>query len=129
MNKGLAMFAANRWYVMQTEKRRVTVPMITEFVREVIKARGLSQDVEAEILRDNRATAEVRKNIRPCSFEQMEMQIDFDGKTKPRIYLETYGKNGSIIVFGNFETEDVTIFTEKPKENLKVKRLLEEKTY
>ena len=126
MNKGLALFAANRWYVMQTEKRRVTVPMITEFVREVIATRGLSQDIEAEILRDNRATAEVRKNIRPCSFEQREMQIDFDGKTEPRIHLETYGKSGNINYSGNLELDRVTVFTEKPKENLRVKRLLEE---
>lgn len=126
MNKGLAMFAANRWYIMQTEKRRVTVNMITEFVREVIAVRGLSQDIEAEILRDNRATAEVRKNIRPCSFEQKEMQIDFDGKTEPRIHLETYGKSGNINYSGNLELDYVTVFTEKPKENLRVKRLLEE---
>lgn len=126
MNKGLAMFAANRWYIMQTEKRRVTVPMITEFVRAVIAARGLSQDIEAEILRDNRSTAEVRKNIYPCSFELQEMQIDFDGKTAPRVHLETYGKSGNFITCGNFKPQDVTVFTEKPKENPRVKRLLEE---
>ena len=120
MNKGLAMFAANRWYIMQTEKRRVTVNMITEFVREVIAARGLSRDIEAEILRDNRATAEVRKNIQACTFEP----IDCFGES--HVHIEVYGKSGNITVFGNFKTEDVTIFTEKPKENLRVKRLFEE---
>lgn len=120
MNKGLAMFAANRWYIMQTEKRRVTVPMITEFVREVIAARGLAQSLEAEILKDNRETAAIRKNIQACTFEP----IDCYGE--PHVHIEVYGKSGNITVFGNFKTEDVTIFTEKPKENPRVKRLLEE---
>lgn len=120
MNKGLAMFAANRWYIMQTEKRRVTVPMITEFVRAVIAARGLAQSLEAEILKDNRSTAEVRKNIISVDFELTEV----DGES--RIHIEAFGKNGNIITCGNYKLQDVTVFTEKPKENPRVKRLLEE---
>lgn len=126
MNKGLAMFAHNKWYVMQTEKRRVTVNMIAEFVRKVIAENGLSQELEAEILKDNRSTADVRKNICPCSFKQKEMQIDFDGKTAPRIHLETYGKSGNINFSGHLELDRVTVFEEKPKENLRLKRLLGE---
>lgn len=118
MNKGYCTFTnhnGGHWFILQSEKKKLTVRMMTEILRQIAIASGKTEDDVAEVMLNRQAVAEFRKRIEPLRFEKRDENFHMEvGKPERPHHI------------GNHEPDRVTVFTEPPKENARLKRFLEE---
>ena len=118
MNNGYCTFTnlnGGHWFILQTDKRKFTYRMMAEMLKQIAAAYGKSEDSIAEVMQSKAAAVEFRKRVEPLRFEEREGMIHIES-----------GKSERPHTIGNYEADRVTIFAEPPKENLRLKRFLEE---
>lgn len=118
MNNGYCTFTnlnGGHWFILQTDKRKFTYRMMAEMLKQIAAAYGKSEDSIAEVMQNKAAAAEFRKRVEPLRFEERECEVHIEVGNPDRPHT-----------IGNYEADRVTIFAEPPKENLRLKRFLEE---
>lgn len=67
---GYVTTTKNKHYVLTTEKRKVTIYMITAFVRKIAEIEKYNSDWVDAVLHDKKCVAELRKRIDKCRLEK-----------------------------------------------------------
>lgn len=118
MNNGYCTFTnlnGGHWFILQTDKRKFTYRMMAEMLKQIAAAYGKSEDSIAEVMQNKAAAAEFRKRVELLRFEERECEVHIEVGNLDRPHT-----------IGNYEADRMTIFAEPPKENLRLKRFLEE---
>ena len=113
MEKGYTMFMKNKFYIMRSDKQRVSRDMVKQFAMEIC-SNFTREQIELAFKEDCEYQA-WRRFIKPCRFEPKEIGIEYKYgkclKTANGYHLEV-GKVDRPTTIGNYTLDNLVFIKE-----------------